>query len=250
MPSVLPPRDVLALESWRDPNQLQPNKPYSTGYNLKLWEEEGLEIPALDYEKTSRLLGFNSSSSPTGRNPQNHILLTSSSNNSRYPSYLASLRRSDSQHHRGKHTSALKMPKRPAEISPGPPPSNRRPRQLSTFNPTTLRDVSYIRNDMKVPTKEDYPNAPPDLFSNPKQILHNVLQGFPSFQSSIAEIGTTRDRVFQCKVSFPRFDKSEDIITLIGEGRSKVDSSSPQTPTESDIMLEIGQRGRLFTSLS
>lgn len=229
MPSVLPSRDVLALESWRDPNQLQPNRPYSTGYNIKFWEE-GSEILVLDYEKNSRPLGFDSSLSSIGRNPQSHVLLTSSSNKSRYPNYPISLRRTDSQHQRGKHTSTLKMPKRRAEISPGPPPANRRPRQLSTFNPTpSLRDVSYIRSDMKVPTREDYPAAPPSLFSQPKSVLHNVLQKFAGFESSTAEIGTPEDRVFQCKVSCPKFDGSKDIITLIGEGRSKVDSSSPQS---------------------
>ena len=130
------------------------------------------------------------------------------------------------QHQEKAHANIFKMPKRHAERPQGPQPTRRRLHQIHRSEPVlSLKDVSYISRTFKVPTAEDYPHLPSEIFRNPKNRLHNALQGRPEFKTITSTIGGEEYPAYRCQISFLNGSESKGVETVFGEGTSKVDLS-------------------------
>jgi len=105
---------------------------------------------------------------------------------------------------------------RGAEMLGDPRPARRRRMEPTSTAP--LKDADYMRRTMRVPTIEDYPMLKHTFFANPKEQLHNALQGSGKFRTNFAGMGQD---LFRCTVSCT-FSSSEPAEVVTGEGRSKV----------------------------
>jgi len=97
-------------------------------------------------------------------------------------------------------------------------PRPARRRRMEPTSTAPLKDADYMRRTMRVPTIEDYPMLKHTFFANPKEQLHNALQGSGKFRTNFAGMGQD---LFRCTVSCT-FSSSEPAEVVTGEGRSKV----------------------------
>ncbi len=79
-----------------------------------------------------------------------------------------------------------------------------------------LRDEAWIRKEMHVPTKADYPDVPETFFKETKPALVNAVQGLAELTSTYV---TLAHEVFRCTV---RYESLARNVVVEGEGRSKV----------------------------
>lgn len=96
-----------------------------------------------------------------------------------------------------------------------------RPAQRRRTEPNStarLKDAEYIRGTMRVPTTKDYPMLKATFFANPKEQLHNALQGSGKIQTNFISIGQD---LFRCTITCT-LSSSEPAEVVTGEGRSKV----------------------------
>ena len=83
----------------------------------------------------------------------------------------------------------------------------------------SLRDENFIKSTMNVPKPDNYRNIPRSLFTSPKEVLHNLIQGTPGSQinynfSSIDKAG------FRCEISFK--SPGQELLQVVdGEGSGK-----------------------------
>jgi len=105
---------------------------------------------------------------------------------------------------------------REAEMLGEARPARRRRTEPTSTAP--LKDAEYIRRTMRVPTTHDYPMLKQTFFANPKEQLHNALQGSGNIRTNFIGIGQD---LFRCTVSCT-FSPSEPAEVVTGEGRSKV----------------------------
>lgn len=211
MPSALYPGEFLTLQSWRDPKQLQQNRPKSTTAESRLWGEDTL---------TSAILYGEQGRSKTRPQP------TPTTSNSSSQQFLPrdqpkDIRRSDSRitTANGRTSNSTRMPKRQAEKPLERHRSQRRRQEL--VRNSDLKDERYIRSTTTVPTLENYPHLSPLIFKSPKGDIHNALQGNADLQSSISQIGSRHAPAFRCQLSYENY-MTGNSETVTGEGTSKV----------------------------
>ena len=225
MPSALSSREILALQSWRDPRSLQQNRLKSTAHEVR-GRDDGTLPSALLYGGTK--LSRADPKSQTQSSNEASIPSVNPPSQAQVVSYMeqhfqqSSSPQSSSQwrnRNEGFSKSTHKLSKRRAEQSPVPPPAQRlRGAVQSRFN-GELKDEAYIRKNVSLPTAGEYPRLPPLLFSDLKVTLYSALQRVAMTRSEIVQLG--RDGVFRCTLKC-KFHVHEQSLDVMGEGRSKV----------------------------
>lgn len=80
----------------------------------------------------------------------------------------------------------------------------------------TLKDEAYVRANMRVPTSQDYPEAPKGIFKTPKDTLLNGIQGLAKLHAEFLELSSD---AWRCTLTFDSASRKEVVES---EGRSKV----------------------------
>ena len=216
MPSAIVRRDMSTLRSWRDPKIFSQQRQASTA-------QESLR-PSEDPRASAVLHG------PKGAaaHSQRHVNQKRSSNQTPPPNSASQPQhwqqpnsQPDSVSRLSSNGTRHSMPrrgKRERETQIDGDPRSARRRRLEPTSAGGLKDATYIRRTMHVPTREEYPKLPAKLFTNPKEQLHNALHGLGAFQVQYARIG---NNVHRCALSC-NLAPSEPSEVVSGEGGSKV----------------------------
>lgn len=94
-----------------------------------------------------------------------------------------------------------------------------RPARRKRGDASALKDEAYIRSNMRIPTPQDYPNAPQNIFKTPKVSIYNVADGLAECRS---EINALDKYAFQC-VAY--YNSAMHNQVVVGEGRTKASFS-------------------------
>ena len=94
-----------------------------------------------------------------------------------------------------------------------------RPARRNRGNGPELKDEAYIRSNMRIPTPQDYPNAPQNIFKTPKASIYRVADGLAECRS---EIDALDKHAFQC-VAY--YNSAMHNQVVVGEGRTKASLS-------------------------
>lgn len=89
-------------------------------------------------------------------------------------------------------------------------------------NAPELKDEAYIRRTMRMPTPQDYPSLPPNVFKAPKSSILNVAHGRQLAECRSAFVELARN-VYQCTVYYKSAMHSEAVV---GEGRTEASRST------------------------
>ena len=105
--------------------------------------------------------------------------------------------------------------KRHADFSRDQPSRKRRggPQQQRNID---LKDEAWLRKEMHVPTKSDYPDMPEIFFKEPKAGLVNATMGLVNLSSNFVNLA---HEIFRCTL---RYESVARNMVVEGEGRSKV----------------------------
>lgn len=218
MPCFLPVRDANILQSWQDSKLVRQSR-LTSHLQITKTRDEDIRSLATSHRKQQTQpteLGFKLS---LNLEPPPAQLLsrgrTNDSNNS--PSKEAVERIGVGLKSKSKGTIVKSMSKRSAEKLPEPP--SRRQRRNQPKMP--LKDESYIRSTMHVPSPQEYPELPSELFVNPKPVLHDVIQGAGHILSEFASIAGKSAGGHRCTLTCESYGTFES-ITAVGEGTNKV----------------------------
>ena len=88
-------------------------------------------------------------------------------------------------------------------------------------NAPKLKDEAYIRSTMRMPTPQDYPSLPQDVFKTPKSSIVSVAHGSHLAECRSEFIALAKD-VYQCTVYYNSAMHNEAVV---GEGRSEASCS-------------------------
>ena len=268
MPSALPPRDVLAVQSWWSPENLLQNRSHSSssrGTSNKHSSAAGPPEKHLhtvhSWWKPENLLQNRSHSTATQE---------SRVEDSRASAMLHGQRSTKKFHQPTNHdrdrgesgnlksnaappgtVQRLPLKKTPTSqhlirTVDGSPRRDRRRMQGTKRKagesdippaqrrrqlpaaPVELKDEAYLRRTMHVPTQELYPMLKDDIFAMPKQSLHNALQDVDFSKNTRRLRGSD---AFQCTMSCSALE----LVAIEGEGTSKV--ISQMFPVKLMLML-------------
>ena len=98
---------------------------------------------------------------------------------------------------------------------------NQRSARRQRHNPPELRDEAYIRSTMTIPTPQDYPDAPTDVFKNPKGSILNIAHG-QQLAECRSEYTILAAGAYQCTVYYNSAMHNEAVV---GEGRTQASRS-------------------------
>lgn len=213
MQSALSAREILALSSWRTFQQNAQTRPKST---LPREESKGLSENVF----ASAVLHGN-------HNPQNPKLqpetrLHGLSRQLKLEETLK-LYGDPSGENKGLWIPGTdsKMPKG-HNLNPSRARTPSRGRRAEAKERPPLKDEDYIKNSMEIPTAADYPDVPPELFTNPKQGVHNALQSIADLKPKLIPIrGNALRCTLRCRVRSTALVKVETEV-VVGEGMNKV----------------------------
>ena len=144
---------------------------------------------------------------------------------------------------------ALREERKPANTSSGSRGGKRKaetqlpPRaRHRRHSPTGLKDAEYIRDHFEVPTAEDYPDAPPALFSNfPKGHFHNLTQGLAQVHSDFSSLGVIgAECTLTCVVV-------ENSFVVKAEGTNKVGDLCSSKPVRLTICRNLLKTRRIYS---
>lgn len=93
----------------------------------------------------------------------------------------------------------------------------RRPARRQRGNTPEIKDEAYIRSTMHMPTPTEYPDAPPDVFKNPKSSIYNLAHG-RGLAECRSEITALAEDAYQCTAYYNSATHNQAVI---GEGRTK-----------------------------
>lgn len=218
MPCFLPARDAFILQSWQDPKLVHQSRltSHSQITNTRAEDIRSLATSHIKQQNQPTELGFELSLNL--KPPPSQLLSRGRADDShtsplkKAPEYTGVGSRSK----KGR-TTVTSMPKRSAEKFPEPPSRRQRPNQPQI----PFKDESYIRSTMHVPSPQEYPELPPELFVNPKPVLHNVIQGAGHILSEYAPMTGKSRGAFRCTLTCEFYGVLES-ITVVGEGINKV----------------------------
>lgn len=209
MPSLLLPREISALKSWRDPSQLQQNRSKSTTTeHARPWEEDSGASTFLYGGNVAREPKPPAGSSSAMKQAQTHASPVSP-RNPPIPGGVYNVQ----ERYRRKAASSQTLPRTlPNKLA------KRSPSRLRDRSRPTLKKGNVFQIPKPVPTHNDYPDLPELLFTRPKLPINNTLQGIADFHSDFSSLGPDW---FRCTVTCVfHEDGISDIV--IGEGTTKV----------------------------
>ena len=211
MPSAVHSRKPLAFQSWRGPKQ---NRYRSTSQDLK-------SVPN-DERIAAMLHGKNRNGGEkeaSNRHPPSHAASNPSIQHSAATSphtaqnSTQSHQRSDRTHKNFQREQPIfSSRKRKAAAS-----LSQRPARRQRGNAPELKDEAYIRNTMHMPTPQEYPDAPKDVFKNPKVSIYNVAHG-QGLAECRSEFTALAQGAYQCTAYYNSAMHNQAVI---GEGRTK-----------------------------
>ena len=215
MPSATSSRSTFTFQSWRGPKQ---NRHHSTGQEFQTVH---------DNERMSAMLrgtGGNKGRKETLRTPPEHAASSHSSQQSAASSppnvrtSSQSNQRSDRSHNQiqqGQLGVSSRTRKRKATASLGRPSARRQ-----RGNTPELKDEAYIRSTMHMPTPEQYPGAPSNVFKHPKDSIHSLTRdGLAKWREEFTALA---DNAHQCTAYYTSATHNQ---VVIGEGRTKASRS-------------------------
>ena len=88
-------------------------------------------------------------------------------------------------------------------------------------NALKLKDEAYIRSTMRMPTPQDYPSLPQDVFKTPKTSILSVARG-AQLAECRSEFVALSKNAYQCTAYYNSAMHSEAVI---GEGRTEASRS-------------------------
>lgn len=213
MQSALNAREILALSSWRTFQQNEQTRPKST---LPREESKG---PSENVFASAVLHG---NQNPENPKPQPENRLHGLSRQLQLEETFK-LYGDPSSENKGLWTPGTdsKTPNG-RNLNPSRARTPSRGRRAEAKERPTLKDEDYIKNTMEIPTAADYPDVPPELFTNPKTGVHNALQSIADFQPKLISIrGNALRCTLRCRVRSTAPVKVETEV-VVGEGMNKV----------------------------
>lgn len=194
MPLNIRPPSALTLQSGRAPKQ---NRYRSTGQELKTVQNDermaatlhGMKRHGAENEASKRL--------PPERVASN-------------PSYHQSATPSRHQAQRGQDREFGRKRKATASVS-------QRPARRQRGNAPELKDEAYIRSTMHMPTPNEYPDAPQDVFKNPRGSIFNLAHGH-GLAKCRSETTLLAHDAHQCTAYYISATHNQ---VVVGEGRTK-----------------------------
>lgn len=207
MPSAVHARNTLTFQKWRGPKQ---NRYSSTGQELKTVQDDE-RIAAMLHGKKKNGGKDQPSKAP---NPSSHQSPTPSHHKGRSSVQSQQwINRSRKQAQQG-HTDIVGG-KRKATAS-----LSQRPARRQRGNDPDLKDEAYVRSTMHIPTPQEYPDAPQDIFKNPKSSIYNIAQGLAECRSEITALA---HGAYQCTAYYTSAMHNQ---VVVGEGRTKASRST------------------------
>lgn len=215
MPSATPSRNLLTFQPRRGPKQ---NRYRSTGQEFKTIQDDERMSAMLHGKKRDRgdKEAFNRPQPEhTASDLTSHQSATSSRHNGQTSSQSNQPSdRPQKQSRRGQPGDLSR--KRKATASLG-----RRPARRQRGNTPEIKDEAYIRSTMHMPTPTEYPDAPPDVFKNPKSSIYNLAHG-RGLAECRSEITALAEDAYQCTAYYNSATHNQAVI---GEGRTKASRS-------------------------
>ena len=93
--------------------------------------------------------------------------------------------------------------------------------KLQRSNAPKLKDEAYIRSTMRMPSPQDYPSLPQDVFKTPRGSILSVAHGAQMAECRSEVVALARG-VYQCTVYYNSAMHNEAVV---GEGRSEASRS-------------------------
>ncbi len=235
MPAAVHPRNVLALDSWRDSQQSRQASSYQDSK-----QSNGDDRTAAMLHGGRKGGGSNNTnkSSNVHKAPNPHSSQAESSQNPRLSYQYARSQRPQPDRKEAFRNSNRKRKAEEATAQR----SSRRPRVSSA--PPALKDEAYIRRTMHIPTPKDYPQAGPEIFKNPKAAINDGTQGLATLDHQYKMIAQD---VWQLTLAYKSPGRTESVIA---EGRSKVSPLIHQFNATCLRSTEIRRTGRVLAPAS
>lgn len=216
MPSAVHSRSPLTLQSWRGPKQ---NRYKSTSQELKSVQNDervaamlhGKNRDGGEKEASKRHPPAHSASNPSFQRSaaaSHQTAQTSTQFNQRSDRTHRDLQREQPNVSSRKRKAAASLSQRPARRQRG--------------NAPELKDEAHIRSTMHMPTPQEYPDAPIDVFKNPKASIYNVAHG-QGVAECRSEFTALAQGAYQCTAYYNSATHNQAVI---GEGRTKVGPSA------------------------
>ena len=214
MPSSVPSRNGFTFQPWRNSKQ---SRHSSFAQDFKTVIDDQRMAAVLHGKK-----GNGGGKDGARRSPSEHAATqpshqsnTASRHNvQKSKQSEQSSNRPNRNHQRGKSGT---MSRKRKATSPLAQPTSRRQRS----NASKLKDEAYIRSTMRMPTPQEYPNAPEDVFKNPRSSIIRVAHGYQLAECR-SEITALSKDAYQCTAFYKSAMHSEAVV---GEGRTQASLS-------------------------
>ena len=235
MPSTLPPRvstEIFARKIWRNPHQLQQVRSGSAAQSIKISEGDAGASTFLYNGNLGRdVIGKQSTIQAPRVSPKKLLQQASRDKQSPTPASRVSPKKSAQQASRVDINSQLRTSSEPhstpQQDKDSPPLSHDKDSSLQPQETDSLplsQDEKLIRKPkIPPPTRQDYPNISPGVFTDPKGHILRVLQGKADITAKFNKPRLKRNLPpkFQCTLHC----KSRELDELdvgIGHGLDKV----------------------------
>lgn len=215
MPSAVHSRNPLTFQPWRGPKQ---NRYKSTGQELKSVQND---------ERIAAMLHGKKKDGGEGEASRGDLSTHAASNLSFQQSsatthHTAQTSTQSSQRGNRTHKNLLReQPSVSSRKRKAVASLSQRPPRRQRGNAPELKDEAYIRSNMHMPTPQDYPDAPKDVFKNPKASMYNVAHG-QGLAECRSEFIALAQGAYQCTAYYNSAMHNQAVV---GEGRTKVGRS-------------------------
>lgn len=210
MPSAVHSRNLLTFQPWRGPKQ---NRYRSSGQELKSVQNDERIAAMLHGKKRNGGVEEASKGDPPAHAASNPTIQHSvaTSHHTAQTSTQSNQRGNRTQKNFQREQPSVPSRKRKAVAS-----LSQRPARRQRGNAPELKDEAYIRSTMRMPTPQEYPDAPKDVFKNPKASIYNVAgQGIAECRSEFIALA---QGAYQCTAYYNSAMQNQAVV---GEGRTK-----------------------------
>ena len=215
MPSAVPSRNGFIFQPWRNSKQ---SRHSSFAQDFKTVIHDQRMAAVLHGKKGSgggKDAARRSPSEHAATQPSSHQSANASRHNAQKSKQSEQSDNRPNRNHQREQPGTMSR-KRKA-TGPLAQPSSRRQRS----NAPKLKDEAYIRSTMRIPTPQEYPNAPEDVFKNPKSSIVRVAHGCQLAECRSEFTALSKD-AYQCTVYYNSAMHSEAVV---GEGRTQASRS-------------------------
>ena len=213
MPSATPPRNALTFEPM---NKFKQSRYRSTGQELKTPHDDE-RIAAMLHGKNRNGLRKEASRIPSSEHAASH---PSPSHRNAQTSM-----QSEQPSNRSRNQVQWELPSIAGKKRKATSPLNQRSARRQRSNAPELKDEAFIRSTMRIPTPQEYPNAPKDVFKNPKSSILNIAHGHQVAECR-SEVTTLAKDVYQCTAYY---NSASHTQAVVGEGRTQASrADSPE----------------------